>query len=170
MTTKGLQKRDWWVDHEVIQVRFFYVFARFEYALKTAGYLKSKADAEPNWDGFAGHLDSSLFKEIYSKPEAEILFCEPPKKQAVQGADPREMYWKEEKAPTNAQELFVAVRRIRNNLFHGGKSLAGDMTEADRNRRLLEAALCVLEMALEHSSLSSNDKARQMKILFEDDL
>jgi hypothetical protein len=43
------------------------------------------------------------------------------------------------------QELFVAVRRVRNNLFHGRKS--GDPDE-DRNANLISEAIAVLIEAL----------------------
>ena len=48
---------------------------------------------------------------------------------------------------TDAQSLFVAVRRARNNLFHGEKFI-GDPAGDERGAQLLTESLWVLELAL----------------------
>jgi hypothetical protein len=42
----------------------------------------------------------------------------------------------------------LLVRRIRNNLFHGAKFLLGGERDFDRDRQLVEAALTVLDVAM----------------------
>jgi len=37
------------------------------------------------------------------------------------------------------------IRRIRNNLFHGGKFVGGHLEEFDRNFRLVKCALLILK-------------------------
>ncbi len=60
------------------------------------------------------------------------------------------LVWERKFTPNNADELFVAVRRVRNNLLHGGK--AGDPDydpdEPDRNEKLIREAQWVIEQAL----------------------
>ena len=53
--------------------------------------------------------------------------------------------WDEVKPVENCQELFGALRRVRNNLFHGGKS--GDV-DHDRNDELIENSVHILIEAL----------------------
>lgn len=52
---------DWRGINNELVVEFFYMFSRFEYALKRAGFLKRKPNemephAEPNWDTFANAI------------------------------------------------------------------------------------------------------------------
>jgi hypothetical protein len=44
--------------------------------------------------------------------------------------------------------LFVVVRRIRNNLFHGGKYPSGPEPDLSRDEKLLMQAIRILEPAL----------------------
>lgn len=45
--------------------------------------------------------------------------------------------------------LLVLVRRIRNNLFHGGKFPEGPEDDASRDRELLKSDIAVLQACLE---------------------
>ncbi len=64
--------------------------------------------------------------------------------------------WCPERKPTNMKELILGVRRTRNNLFHGGKSLTGPIEQAERNEKLIRAAHAVLrEMLKSDSDLKS---------------
>ena len=97
--------------------------------------------AEPDWDKFSQTLGVSFFEAI--KGDVPTLVNEPPKKQFnSQGG----LGWKETHPVENVQMLFGAVRRVRNNLLHGGKS--GD-PDHDRNETLIQEALFVLDTALQ---------------------
>jgi hypothetical protein len=53
--------------------------------------------------------------------------------------------------PSNVNELFGAIRRVRNNLFHGAKYSTGLEADTVRDQRLLEEASWVLHFALEEA-------------------
>ena len=148
---------DWnepdWVKKGNEAVRFFYCFSRFEYALKKAGYTKpDKKNAEPDWDRFANvELQKAFFDNIKTEPKADILFKEPPRKQIV--LSDGKLGWCPKAPdfpyrPNSVQKLFEYIRCIRNNLFHGGKV----PFDSDRDVKLINAALFVLEEALKKST------------------
>ena len=77
----------------------------------------------------------------------QYLRKQPPKKQVLTGG---ELDWKP--VPLNnvplLQQLLMAVRRTRNNLFHGGKFQQGLLEEPGRDRTLLLSCITVLEECL----------------------
>src|SRR3546814_279769 len=97
-------------------------FARFEYALKAAGFHKGDGAAEPNWRSFAESV-SGLFDNL-SDPDlsaaVQYILDHPPKKQII---DQGQLDWAVAAPNTNLRSDFVLtdVRRGRNNLFDGGK-------------------------------------------------
>lgn len=142
---------EWARENDV--VRFFYIFSRFEYALKRARYLKKNTNAEPRWaepawDDFAEKVGDIFFQKIKSC-ESRILISQPPKRQVICN---NELSWEDENVPSTCKGLFLAIRRVRNNLFHGGKYPIGPIDEPSRNRDLIRACLNVLEKALEEDS------------------
>jgi hypothetical protein len=135
---------------------FFFVFSRFEYALKRAGFLKPKRrnakhhKAEPCWDGFADSAERRYDPD--ESPELaraiNYLLGEPPKCQIVE--DNGSLDWKDlgRGSETEIRWLLLLVRRVRNNLFHGGKYPYTPLPEPARDTRLLESSLMVLEACL----------------------
>ena len=122
------------------------VFSRFEYALKEIGYAESgycNDKASVNWNRFVNEcLGRDFFEHISTENLAPTLLWKPPSLQTVEDNN---LKWRETHPPTNIQELFGAVRRVRNNLSHGGKS--GD-PDANRNAMLVSEAIAVLLEAL----------------------
>lgn len=139
-------------------VYFFSMFSRVEFALKRGGFCKGapRDKAEPNWDVFANALGQVYFHVMQVAPEARVLFDEPPRvlKVDAQGG----VYFEDQAAATNAAELFVAVRRVRNNLFHGEKA-----NFTHRDELLVRAGIHVLEAAL---ARCGEDPLRQVGIAF----
>lgn len=137
--------------HE-LAAEFFHVFARAEYALKASGFNRGDGPAEPDWTAFAVAVE-----ELISNPPTQelrqavdFILKEPPKKQfIVKGL----IEWKEVAPSTNSQAdtLFQYIRRIRNNLFHGGK-FNGHWFAPERSERLMNAGLVVLRAAVDHES------------------
>jgi hypothetical protein len=72
--------------------------------------------------------------------------AKPPKKQVVQGGG---LNW-EDSVPTASEikTLIIYVRRIRNNLFHGGKFPEGPMHDVARDTELLRSGVSVLKALL----------------------
>lgn len=121
-------------------VGFLAFFMRFEFALKRGDFLKQNTCvAEPDWDKFANSLGADFLESV--RKHARTLIDLPPKKLDHQ------LRWQETRVH-DVQTLFAAVRRVRNNLFHGEKffhELSGD---SDRDVKLVEEALGILKAAL----------------------
>jgi hypothetical protein len=139
-------------DRELV-LQFFAYFSRFEYSLKRAGFLKSGAKAEPNWDTYANTL-RGRFADVHDsvfRDAVTFLLKEPPKTQTVSG---KSLDWRDTVQKEGEQhERYVLrlVRTIRNNLFHGGKYPLGPVHDVARDRDLLKAGIVVLGQCLELS-------------------
>lgn len=127
---------------------FLVTFSRFEYAIKRAGYITPRA--EPDWDRFA-RVHRNDFAD--DKTRAVKAACEyfercPPRKQVRHGTV---LSWS---APSfrgkqaQLQWLLLMVRRVRNNLFHGGKYPVAHDPDPERDPALLNHALIILHAAL----------------------
>lgn len=65
---------------------FFFVFSRFEYALKRAGLVKPKRrSAEPDWDTFGESIEGRYNPNETSELASAVhyLLSEPPQRQVV---------------------------------------------------------------------------------------
>lgn len=136
-------------------LEFLELFARFEWALKTSGYVKKgKARrAEPAWDKYARSLNGVLGSAEITEAR-DLLMNKPPQVQVVTcggGLD-----WKDP-APVDGEngdeQLLRHVKMVRNNLFHGGKEEAarGIIGNPSRDVPLIEAATVILEACLRAS-------------------
>lgn len=137
--------------------RFFKVMMRLEFALKEIGYCRTANNqkAEVDWDRFVNErLGASFFDEVNAEGNASVLIQSPPKRQTVDGHG--YLAWDQTGAVSNVQELIGSLRRIRNNLFHGGKSCDPDR---DRNDALVGNALCVVDSILQ--------KDHDLRMMFE---
>ena len=123
----------------------FRIFARFEFALKEAGFATNKHDTvEIHWDKFANDsLGATFFDKVKSQKIAETILEKPPSKQIILNGN---IDWQPTLPPTNIQSLIGAVRRVRNNLLHGGKY--GDI-DAERDDKLVKESIAILILALE---------------------
>lgn len=102
----------------------FVAYARFEFALKEAGFLNGKDGerAVPNWTQFiAEEPIADLVRELSDDIDVATLIAEPPSQQIIRGGT---LGWAKQ-LPTpisSSRDLLIAVKVIRDNLFHGGKS------------------------------------------------
>jgi hypothetical protein len=120
---------------------FFATFARFEYAMKRAGYLKHDkpgTSAEAGWDFYA------LCKTM---PELAVLFIAPPQLLKVEKGPT--VAWKKARAVNSAADFFQVIKDIRNSLFHGEKQV-----HADRDGQLIAAAQIALDFAWQTAALN----------------
>lgn len=132
------------LDH--LAFKFFRLFAQYEYALKAMSYGRAGRNdaADADWDRFANEVGKVLLSE--QDPAVadarELLLTTPPKRQVwIDGS----VAWAG--VPNNertAQVLFGHIRRVRNNLYHGGK-FNGRWIDPDRSEGLISASLLLLQ-------------------------
>lgn len=147
---------------------FFRAFARFEQVLKEMGFRKASEDkknlirkngepdypdVKPDWDSFARDVEKEtenqkLFSALKKNPEISYLIDNPPLHQVVR-PDETLGFQKKPYTISTIEELLRAVRRVRNNLFHGAKTPFGPMNDPNRNKRLISASLTVFEALLD---------------------
>jgi len=139
------------VDEKIV-ARFFIFFSRFEYALKRAGYVRGdNGRVWVDWDRFSSKLKDTFEPGKTSELQEAVRYLQdhPPKKQIVKAG---QLDWREcersESEPL-VQWLLRLVRRVRNNLFHGGKFPEFPVQDPSRNTKLLESCLIVLNACLE---------------------
>lgn len=134
-----------------LAVELFKTFARFEYALKHSGFHKGEGSAEPNWFNFAlsieSHLQNSQTLEL--REAIDFMLQHAPKKQVIRNGL---LEWEINVPSTNsnADLILLYVRRVRNNLFHGGK-FNGRWFDPERNENLLRRSLIILKACLDAS-------------------
>jgi hypothetical protein len=138
---------------EKLIMDFFFVFSRFEYALKRAGYIfPNLSYAKPHWIKFA-YESAAKFNRVQNPAmNAALLYLKtnPPKQQIeVNGS----LGWRENASVEGEVTVKVVVHwllSVRNNLFHGGKfpSLGGPVSEPTRDSTLISHAIVILNELL----------------------
>ncbi|EOG8017483.1 hypothetical protein ABKT78_20150 [Enterobacter ludwigii] len=134
---------------------FFIEFARYEFCLKMTGFTQGDGAAKANWDRYAAEVEDIIAspgtKELADA--IDYILSHPPKKQIVRNG---ELAWDESpvQSTSKAQLVLLLIRRIRNNLFHGGK-FNGRWFEPERSELLMHHALIILKAcAMNHAGVS----------------
>ena len=147
------------IELDQLAFRFFKLFAQYEYALKAMKFYKKgkKNQATPDWDRFAKEIGKLVLdcQDEQTMSAISYLFESPPKRQIIKND---ELDWDNvsNTEKKTAQVLFEHVRRVRNNLYHGGK-FNGRWFEAeeDRSLELISNSLTVLEsLRFKHDKLN----------------
>lgn len=130
---------------DTLACQFFKLFAQYEYALKAMQFVSAGTNrqAEPSWDRFANEIGVLVMSlEDHQVAMARQYILEhPPKRQIwVNNALQWEIVPNDDQS---VQALFGHIRRVRNNLYHGGK-FNGRWIDPDRSQELIGASLCIL--------------------------
>lgn len=140
-----MKRSDVTPDLDAAALDFLFWFARFEYALKKHGYLKSTdtgKKAEPNWDMFVKRN-----RNKYQPSTAALaLIKAKPKQQVV--ASNAQLGWQElqfAETEFDLQKVTLLLRLIRNNLFHGGKPGDRQWDEPQKLIPLLDTSRAALD-------------------------
>lgn len=130
---------------------FFFVFSRLEFALKITGYLRPDATVPViDWTRFA-----TAVEHVFSHPPSrdfakavQYLSTQPPRKQIVREG---RITWSDGTPPTNdpPNSILLYVRRVRNNLFHGGKFKQHRLEYQARTPELLHHSLIVITTCID---------------------
>lgn len=134
---------------------FFREFARYEYCLKAIGLYHNTKNAKANWDKYAKQVE-----KVFDNPDNPDLIDainyymdSPPKKQIIKDGV---LSWDDSlpQEDSTAIKTFILIRRVRNNLFHGGK-FNGEWFQPERSEILIMHALTILRAcAQSHSNVS----------------
>lgn len=134
------------IDDEMkdLAFEFFYRFSRFEFALKENGKVKAgrRGVAEPDWRAFIEEHETNY---LLSERGVELLRA-PPEVQRTKGGNSWE--WAPLAFDLGASELsclVLAVKTVRNNLFHGGKHTAAGWDDHARVVFLLKRGIELLD-------------------------
>lgn len=131
---------------------FSIFFSRFEYALKrTTKYAVGDENGiHANWIEFAKEHDSDFNPERTAKLKSAVVYLQakPPKKQIIKKDGT--LGWKDVQRQNTPilEQIICSIRRVRNNLFHGGKFPDGPIEEPGRDTKLLESCIIILEECL----------------------
>jgi hypothetical protein len=152
----GVNEMNQHPELDQLATELFRVFSRMEYALKAAGFNLGDGDAKADWRGFAQSL-GALFDHPPDeglREAVEAILHAPPKKQIIRNG---QIEWTEAAPDTDlsSDRVLIYVRRVRNNLFHGGK-FNGHWFEPERSESLLRSSLKIL-----HSCLDANDNVHR---------
>lgn len=132
-----------------LAAEMFRVFSRTEYALKASGFNKGDGEAKADWRAFALAIEAVVANPPSTALQEAIdfFFNAPPKRQIIIGGV---IQWQISEPQTNsrADKLLIYVRRVRNNLFHGGK-FNDHWFEPMRAQPLLQHSLTVLNACIE---------------------
>lgn len=137
--------------------RFFKLFAQYEFALKALGFhkVRGKNEVNPHWDAFANKIGMLVFENQDDQTQLaiEYLLENPPKRQVITDGV---LAWENVlSTDKSSQALFSHIRRVRNNLYHGGK-FNNRWFEPDRSYKLISNALVVLD-SLRHMHPELNE-------------
>lgn len=133
-----------------LTLEFLATFARFEFALKKAGYAQGDdSKVSPDWDSFArdvAKLDAAVLAPVLNT--CQYLQQHPPRKQVLQNGV---LHWVVRQGTSGSAigDVLLSVRTVRNNVFHGGKFPEGPVAEPLRDEALIRDCLAVLKGLLE---------------------
>ena len=132
---------------DTLAFEFFREFARCECCMKVVGFRMTSRKAQPDWDKFAKALDPVLDRaKPKVAPAIKYFFEHPPKQQIVENG---KLTWDKDEPDggRSTKRLLELLRRVRNNLFHGGK-FTDCYLEPERDIQLLEHGLVLLQVCI----------------------
>lgn len=149
------------VDQELL-LEFFLNFSCFEFALKLTGYSKPirtrrreplAPPVSPDWKKYADSIKDKFDKTINDDlhQASNYLLDDPPREQVLLPNGPSWNTKVPKEDLAEIKRLLILVRRIRNNLFHGGKFDIAPHEQPERTERLLRSSLSILDQCLKLS-------------------
>jgi hypothetical protein len=138
------------INRELV-LDFFLYLSRFEFALKVTGYARgNETRVDLHWDKFVTEIAPSFSKDRTKElaEACDILLVNPPHKQVIVNGS---LGWNTTLPCDTSKEFELIIglaRRVRNNLFHGGKYNAQFHEETARNEALLKAVIVIIEECL----------------------
>lgn len=128
---------------DLLIFQFFKAFSRFEFALKVNGYFQYPTGnrSDPGWSSFY-----RVYEEDYQLCTWEMELLENLPKRQKKDCE-GDLTWENLSFKPDASELsqlILAIKTMRNNLFHGGKCGDPDWDTPERIKFLLQRGLKTL--------------------------
>ena len=137
------------IDFEsFLGIKFFLSFARFEYALKTSGFLENKSYASPDWNAYAESIEAQMNEKPSIQESLEYFVAHPTKSQDNINGRVQYVETPFENQCSTFTWAIRMIKRVRNNFFHGGKYRDLVVEDSLRNTTLLNHSLIVLNECL----------------------
>ncbi|MFA0716364.1 hypothetical protein AB4622_10165 [Vibrio splendidus] len=135
---------------DLISFDFFKLFSRAEYALKAASFNNGDGgNVQADWTKFAQEIHQSFMQEPSNELVKAVKYIQesPPKKQIIEDGN---IKWSDTPphALCDTDLLLLYVRRVRNNLFHGGKFNV-EFFAPERSEELISVSITILKHAVE---------------------
>ncbi|HEU4921821.1 MAG TPA: hypothetical protein VFT23_01960 [Burkholderiales bacterium] len=135
---------------EAAALDFFAMFGRFEFSMISAGFVRAGRNdsAEPDWNGLIACREQCDEADIQPLLDAGAqLAAAPPKRLVLVNGVP-DYVEAIRGGQSNVRFLVEAVKRARNNLFHGGKYRTARFPVA-RNAFVVGESIQVLQALLD---------------------
>ena len=137
-------------DDKALVFDFVGYFSRMEYSMKRAGCIKPNTNkVEVSWDVFI-ERNQHAFQNCDLNELCPTLYNDPPKNLVFD--ENGEVCWQDvppEGSAVSLLTLSLSLRRVRNNLFHGGKYHGDGVHGFDRSSDLLREGIDLIKhMAL----------------------
>lgn len=149
------------IDEELkcLAFEFFYFFSRFEFALKENGRVCEgpRGVAQADWNSFVKELEGAY--ELCES--AEAMLASPPDVQRVENdayLDWRPLEF--DGCRSDLARVVLAVKTVRNNLFHGGKHSAAGWDDPERVRFLLQNGQQILNSLAKLANVEADYERR----------
>ncbi len=136
-------------------LNFTACFSRFEFAAKAQSLVydlgeNRQIDLKICWRKVA-EKTAAMFSEMIDsnaqlKEAVEYFRCFPPKKQVLKAQGPKFVATADQNV-CETEIILLALARVRNNLFHGGKGFSRD--DIARDQQLVNYGLVILENLVE---------------------
>lgn len=123
---------------------FLILYSRFEYALKECGFLQSGNRVLASIENYADSIKETFNpdQETHLGMAVNFIIETPPKVFVIRS---ERLLWEDNiKEGDPIQVLPEYLRRVRNNLLHGGKFYGGIETEG-RNWNLISNSIIIIE-------------------------
>ncbi|MEN5088583.1 hypothetical protein ABE426_19120 [Sphingobacterium faecium] len=132
-------------------IEFFITFSRFEFALIASGKVKGRNYAMADWTTFANEIQQQ-YDETVKNEESQVavnyILGNPP---SFLANDVGHVQWKIKNFEEGTLEIIKLcefIKSIRNNLFHGSKFTFQAHNNRERDFKLVESALIILNHLL----------------------
>jgi len=130
---------------------FFAIFARMEYALKLVPRFRrpGNGDAKANWTAFANEIAPNFAPTGNQQLRDAVQYLTVPGLRYYSVvADVLDWHPFPVAGDTEALRTINLIKQLRNNLFHGAKFAQDPNSNPDRERKLVELSIVLLEHML----------------------